>query len=65
VTIVPFDVPIIDDDVFEDVENVTLAIDPTSLPNQVVRGNVVQTTVSIVDNDGKLFLLLCVVLCAS
>ena len=54
-TSVSFDVPINDDDILEDdAETFTLTIDRNSLPDQVShRRRMGQTTVSIVDNDGK------------
>ena len=54
VTSVPFDVPIIDDNILEDLETFALTIHLASLPDQVSRQRRMdQTTVSIVDNDGK------------
>ena len=46
-------ISIYDDNVFEDNESFTLTINPSSLPSGVTSGNPVETTVTIVDNDGK------------
>ena len=48
-----FDVPIIDDNIFENDESFTLTIRGGSLPNGVTRGSISRATVNIVDNDGK------------
>ena len=53
VTIVIFDVPIIDDMISEDVENFMLTINQISLPTDVSRGTLVKATVNIVDNERK------------
>ena len=55
-TSVPFNIPITDDDILEGNENFTLTINPSSLPNSVFVGNPGQATVTIVDDDGELFL---------
>ena len=53
-TMVRFDIPINDDDIFEGNENFMLTIDPTSLPPTGVSvGSPDQATVTIVDNDRK------------
>ena len=52
VTRVPFDVPIIDDNVLEANEDFTITINPSSLPNGVTRGSPGATTVTIADDDG-------------
>ena len=53
VTRVPFNVSITDDNVLEDNESFSLSIDFTVLPNNVTVANISQTTVNILDNDGK------------
>ena len=53
VTIVPFNIPINDDNIFEENENFTLTIN-SSLPTGVMVGNPGQATVTIVDNDCEL-----------
>ena len=50
---VPFNIPINDDNIFEDNENYILNIN-SSLPNGVMSGNPTQATVILVDNDCKL-----------
>ena len=52
-TIVQFTVLINDDDIFEDDETFNLSINSSTLPNKVIVGSPSQTTVTIVDNDGK------------
>ena len=49
---VQFNVSIINDDILENIENFILNIDTFSLPNNVTVGNLNQTTIFIVDNDG-------------
>jgi len=56
-TSVTFDVPITDDNILEGNENFMLAIDQSSLPTGVTRGDPGEATVTIVDNDCKQFLL--------
>ena len=51
-TIVPFNVPINDDNILENTEMFTVTIDP-SLPSRVTVGNPDQSTVTIMDNDGE------------
>ena len=48
-----FDVPINDDDIWEDSENLMLTIDPSSLPTGITRGDPGSATVTIVDDDRK------------
>ena len=52
-TIVQFNVSINDDDIFEDDETFNLSINLSTLPNKVIIGSPSQTTVIIVDDDGK------------
>ena len=52
---VPFDVPITDDRVLEGDESFNLTINTSSLPSRVTVTNPHQATVTIVDNDGKIF----------
>jgi len=53
VTSVTFDIPINDDSILEDNENFMLTIDQPSLPEGVIVDEPDETTVTIVDNDGK------------
>ena len=53
VTTVAFAISITDDNKLEENENFGLVINPSSLPSSVIVGNPNQTTVTIVDNDGK------------
>ena len=53
-TFVSFDVIIINDSIPEDYENFSLTINSSSLPTGVIPGAINQTTVTIVDDDGKL-----------
>ena len=55
-TTATFNVPITDDTILEGDENFMLTIDGTSLPDGVAPGNPDEATVTIVDNDRKLFL---------
>ena len=57
-TMTPFKVPIVNDNILEDDETFTLAIDTGSLPSRVSRGNLGQATVTIVNVIGK---CLCVI----
>ena len=50
---VPFDVPINDDNVFEENEEFFLTIDQSSSLNGVIIGSPNVTVVNISDNDGK------------
>ena len=52
-----FAVPITDNDVLEGNENFNLTINASSLPNRVTVTNPYQATVTIVDNDGKIYLV--------
>ena len=52
---VPFDVPIINDNVLEANESFNLTINSSSLPNRVTVTNPYQATVTIVDNDGNTY----------
>ena len=56
ITNVSFNVSINDDDILEGNENFILAINQSSLPNNVTVGDSGEATVTIVDNDGKIFL---------
>ena len=53
-TRVLFNVPVIDDDILEKSEYFSLAIDPSSLPDNVTVNVTNQTEVEIVDDDCKL-----------
>ena len=53
ITMVTFDIPINDDDIFEGNENFMLTINPSSVPTGVTVGSPDQATVTIVDNDRK------------
>ena len=57
---IPFSISIKfnDDNIFEDNENFTLTIN-SSLPTGVMVGNPNQATVTIVDNDCKLWQIIC------
>ena len=57
-TSVTFDVPITDDRILEGKENFMLTIDEPSLPTGVSRGDPGEATVTIVDNDGKEFIII-------
>ena len=52
-TIATFDIPIVDDIIFEGNENFMLTINSTSLPSNVTVDNPGEATVTIVDNDCK------------
>ena len=52
-TTVTFSVTLKDDSSKEDNETFTLSIDSSSLPNGINVGDHVQTTVIILNNDGK------------
>ena len=52
-TSVQFNVSINDDNIYEGNETFNLSINSSTLPNKVIVGNPGQTTVTIVDNDGK------------
>lgn len=51
-TRVPFDVPIIDDDILENDEDFDVIINTGSLPDNVRRGSTSRATVTIVNDDG-------------
>jgi len=55
VTSVTFDVPINDDNTLEHNEDFSLTIVRNALPDGVTHGSTSQTTVTIVDDDGKGF----------
>ena len=52
-TMAPFDIPIIDDDVLEGNEDFDIVIIQGSLPDGVTRGVPGRATVTIVDDDRK------------
>ena len=52
-TTATFNVPINDDDILEGNENFMLAINETTLPDDVTHGNPGEATVTIVDDDRK------------
>ena len=54
-TVGALSIPIIDDNIFEENENFSLTINPSSLPNGVMVGYPGLATVTIVDYDGKLW----------
>ena len=54
VTMVPFDVPITDDMIFEATENFMLTINNSSLPGSVRLGSPDEATVNIIDDDREL-----------
>ena len=56
VTMVAFDVPVNDDNILEGNENFMLTINSSSLPSNVTVGDPGEATVTIVDNDRKIFL---------
>ena len=51
----PFSISIIDENKREENENFFLTIDESSLPCDVTVGNQHKSTVTILDNDGKLY----------
>ena len=53
VTMIAFDVQIINDKISESIENFMLAINQSSLPISVTRGTLGQVTVTIVDDERK------------
>ena len=53
-TMFPFDIPIINDDIYEGVEDFMITIDPATLPDNVTVGTPGEATVNIVDDDSKL-----------
>ena len=52
-TIVPFNIPIVDDNILEGNEDFDIIIVPESLPDDVTHGNPGRATVNIIDNGGK------------
>ena len=50
---VPFDIPIADDNILENNENFDIIIVPGSLPDDVSVGNPGRATVNIIDDDCK------------
>ena len=52
-TMVPFDIPIVDDNILEDNEDFDIIIVPGSLPDDVSVGNPGRATVNIIDDDCK------------
>jgi len=52
-TSVSFDVPINDEDIFEDDENFSLTINPSSLPPSCSLGDPSSATVTIVNDEGE------------
>ena len=53
ITCFSFKVSIIDDDIYEDIESFNVAIDPSSLPSDVIVDYPSEVTVFIIDNEGK------------
>ena len=53
ITVVPFNIPIIDDRILEGSEDFNLTIDISSLPNNVTTGSPQQATVTIAEDDCK------------
>ena len=54
-TYVTFNISITDDTMFEESENFTLTITDTGLPSNVTVGYPDQATVTIINDDGKLW----------
>ena len=52
-TSVPFNISVIDNSLFEGNESFVLNINPDLLPDDVTIGNYGETTVTIIDDDGK------------
>ena len=52
-TVVPFDIPIVDDNILEGNEDFDIIIVPGSLPDDVSVGNPGRATVNIIDDDRK------------
>ena len=59
-----FNVSLTDDNISERNEKFMITIDPSSLPNNVTVGDPDQVIVTIVDNDGKYFILKYSYVCA-
>ena len=53
-----FDISITDDQMFEPNETFTVSIDASSLPIDVFVGNAAEATVTIVDDDGRIFFVI-------
>ena len=53
-------VSLTDDNIFESNEKFMIIIDPSSLPSNVTVDDPDQVTVTIVDNDGKYFIPICI-----
>ena len=51
VVVIPLEVPIFDDDIFEGNETFSLTIDSSTLPNNVITGDVNEVVVVISDDD--------------
>ena len=56
-TTASFNIPITDDNILENNENIQIEINVSSLPSRVGINNPSQATIIIVDNDSKLILL--------
>ena len=54
VTTASFNIPITDDNILENNEDIQIEINVSSLPSRVSVSNPSQATVTIVDNDGKI-----------
>ena len=48
-------IPINDDNIFEGNENFTVSINSSSLTSNKIVGDIIQATVTILDNDRKLY----------
>ena len=53
-TMVPFNISITDDNIYEGDENFMITIDPSTLPDDVSVGNPGEATVTIGDDDSEL-----------
>ena len=51
--------PVIDDSIVEDDEYFTVTLDSSSLPNGVTVGDIDQATMTILNDDSKLIIMLC------
>ena len=58
ITRVPFHVPIIDDNILENDEHFDLIIVDGSLPNHIISGGIEMTRITIMDNDGKFYIIM-------
>ena len=54
-TRVTFNVTIIEDNILEHDERFSLSVDPLTLPNRVTIGTSSHTTITIIDDDSKLY----------